>query len=66
MANPNLTPLEDALEHLLSKAPVVAQTETVALADAWAGYLQKTTMFQRTFRRRTTVPWTATPCASRT
>ena len=34
MANPNLTPLEDALEHLLSKAPVVAQTETVALADA--------------------------------
>jgi molybdopterin molybdotransferase len=34
MAKPNLTPLEDALDHLLSEAPVVAQIETVALADS--------------------------------
>ncbi|MBU2954712.1 gephyrin-like molybdotransferase Glp [Marinobacter sp. F3R08] len=34
MANPNLTPLEAALEHLLSEAPEVTRTETVALADA--------------------------------
>lgn len=66
MANPNLTPLEDALEHLLSKAPVVAQLKPSPWPTPWAGYLQKTTMFQRTFRRRTTVPWTATPCGSRT
>ena len=34
MAKPNLTPLEDALDHLLLEAPVVTQTETVALADS--------------------------------
>ncbi|MEQ5816831.1 molybdopterin molybdotransferase MoeA [Marinobacter sp. NFXS11] len=34
MAKPNLTPLEDALDHLLAKAPVVTQIETVALADS--------------------------------
>ena len=34
MAKPNLTPLEDALNHLLSEAPVVTQIETVALADS--------------------------------
>lgn len=34
MAKPNLTPLEDALEHLLSEAPVVSKHETVALADS--------------------------------
>ncbi|PHQ25666.1 molybdopterin molybdenumtransferase MoeA [Marinobacter guineae] len=34
MANPNLTPLEDALARLLSAAPVVTGVETVPLADS--------------------------------
>ncbi|TYC55619.1 molybdopterin molybdotransferase MoeA [Marinobacter sp. BW6] len=34
MANPNLTSLEDALDHLLSEAPVVTRIETIALADS--------------------------------
>lgn len=34
MANPNLAPLEDALSHLLSEAPVVTRIETVDLAGS--------------------------------
>ncbi|WP_417564947.1 gephyrin-like molybdotransferase Glp [Marinobacter sp.] len=34
MGNPNLTPLEDALAHLLSEARVVTRVETVDLADS--------------------------------
>lgn len=34
MVSPDLTPLEDALSHLLSRAPAISRTETVALPDA--------------------------------
>ncbi|MBW4935462.1 molybdopterin molybdotransferase MoeA [Marinobacter sp. F4206] len=33
MAGPNLTPLEDALTHLLARAPAIAETEMTDLAD---------------------------------
>ncbi|MEP2614678.1 MAG: molybdopterin molybdenumtransferase MoeA, partial [Marinobacter alexandrii] len=34
MAGPDLIPLEDALAHLLSRAPAITRTETVGLTDA--------------------------------
>ncbi|WP_372982575.1 gephyrin-like molybdotransferase Glp [Marinobacter sediminum] len=34
MVSTDLTPLEDALSHLLSRAPAISRTETVALPDA--------------------------------
>ncbi|WP_286221670.1 molybdopterin molybdotransferase MoeA [Marinobacter apostichopi] len=34
MVSPDLTPLEDALGHLLSRAPAISRTEIVALPDA--------------------------------
>ncbi|WP_372965042.1 gephyrin-like molybdotransferase Glp [Marinobacter sp.] len=34
MTNPNLTSLDDALDHLLTQAPVVTQIETVSLTES--------------------------------